>query len=95
MESDLPGGATRALRQNAATLAECSDAKRIVKSAITRASRDKMLGEPRRMAFYVFCSMADYCGGRNFNGSTGLPLLRISKCSLTVSASLEPISAIF
>ena len=36
-----------------------------------------------------------HAGGRNFAGSTGLPRRRISKCSLTWSASVSPISAIF
>ncbi|MBI2509412.1 MAG: DUF3488 domain-containing transglutaminase family protein [Betaproteobacteria bacterium] len=34
-------------------------------------------------------------GGSNLTGSTGLPKRRISKCSLTWSASVLPISAIF
>jgi hypothetical protein len=33
--------------------------------------------------------------GKSLSGSTGLPCLRISKCSCTRSASEEPISAIF
>ena len=34
-------------------------------------------------------------GGRYFSGSIGLPSRRISKCSFTWSASVDPISAIF
>jgi hypothetical protein len=36
-----------------------------------------------------------HAGGRYLSGSTGLPCRRISKCSLTWSASVLPISAIF
>ena len=46
--------------------------------------------------FVVVGRFAGHGGeGRYFNGSSGRPYWRISKCSFTRSASLSPISAIF
>src|SRR5262249_22253069 len=48
-----------------------------------------------RVFFVRAWRIGRHAGGRYRVGSTGLPRRRISKCSLTWSASVSPISAIF
>ena len=49
----------------------------------------------RRAALRFRHGRIAYCGGKYFSGSTGLPCRRTSKCNITRSESLLPISAIF
>ena len=53
-----------------------------------------LLGLPLELLIYVVAARV-HRFGKYPAGSTGLPCLRISKCSLTVSESVLPISAIF
>eukprot|EP00825_Cyclidium_porcatum_P004911 TRINITY_DN1233_c0_g1_i10.p4 TRINITY_DN1233_c0_g1~~TRINITY_DN1233_c0_g1_i10.p4 ORF type:complete len:127 (+),score=12.65 TRINITY_DN1233_c0_g1_i10:156-536(+) len=56
--------------------------------------QDRFIGLPLELFLQRFAGIT-HRFGRYCAGSTGLPCLRISKCSLTDSASVLPISAIF
>ena len=62
--------------------------------ASSEPSHDRLQGPGFELVIHAITVIA-HLFGRYSAGSTGLPCLRISKCSLTESASVLPISAIF